>query len=83
LWLLPITFIITFYYIGREERMTYIRGFALSILLLISLLVITRYTAASLAQNRQYRQQTVSISYEPTAVSPFQKKIAAVTKITQ
>ena len=73
LWLLPITFIITFYYIGREEKMTYIRGFALSILLINSLLVLAHYATHTLARNRQIRQQTVSVLQESGGLPSFQK----------
>ena len=45
LWLLPITFIVSFFYIRKGNSMAYIRGFALSLLLLNSFLVLHTYIA--------------------------------------
>lgn len=45
LWLLPITFEVGFYYIHRTDYMHYIRGFALSLMLLNSLIVWGTYTS--------------------------------------
>jgi len=76
LWLLPITFIITFYYIGREEKMNYIRGFALSILLLNSLSVLAGYTVSNLQMNGKGQQKRVSIEQKTDNISISQNKKA-------
>jgi hypothetical protein len=43
LWLLPITFIVSLYYIPKGDGMAYVRGFALSALLLNSYIVFVQY----------------------------------------
>lgn len=43
LWLLPITFIVSFFYIHKGEYMAYVRGFLISILLLNVLMVAIKY----------------------------------------
>lgn len=43
LWLLPITFIVAFFYIHKDEYMAYVRGFLISILLLNVLIVAIKY----------------------------------------
>ncbi|MCP5106269.1 MAG: hypothetical protein GY950_22980, partial [bacterium] len=37
LWLLPVTFLVSFYYIPRDHRMVYVRGFVISLMFLNSL----------------------------------------------
>lgn len=43
LWLLPITFIVSFFYIHKGEYMAYVRGFLISMLLLNVLIVLNKY----------------------------------------
>jgi hypothetical protein len=45
LWLFPITFIVSFYYIHKGDSIAYIRGFAVSLLLLNSFMVLHTYIA--------------------------------------
>ncbi len=43
LWLLPMTFIVSFFYIHKGEYMAYVRGFLISMLLLNVLMVVNKY----------------------------------------
>jgi hypothetical protein len=45
LWLLPITFIVSFFYIHKGDSIAYLRGFAISLLLLNCFIVIHTYIA--------------------------------------
>ncbi|MGE5341010.1 MAG: hypothetical protein ACM3SY_05955 [Candidatus Omnitrophota bacterium] len=75
LWLLPITFIVTFYYFPNEY-VEYFRGFILSILLLNCVLVFTQNTNYTLETNIQFRRQIAALAdasrkaREPLMVSP-------------
>lgn len=62
LWLLPITLIVVFYYTAPHKYITYVRGFAISILLLNVLIVWNKYTLHTLDINSKFKNQVHALS---------------------
>lgn len=63
LWLLPLTFIVSFYYLpGKYWK--YAGGVMMSLLLLNSMLVMIEHTTYTLNMNRQFKQQMAVLSEE-------------------
>jgi hypothetical protein len=56
LWLLPLTLIVSFYYL-HDKFWKYTAGFLMTLLLLNCLLVMTEHTTYTLDMNRQFKQQ--------------------------
>lgn len=64
LWLLPIAFIVGFHYSPGKKLAGYIMGFALSILLLNSFVVLAKHTDHTLTLNRRFKNQMTVLSKE-------------------
>jgi hypothetical protein len=63
LWLLPLTFIVSFYYLpGKYWK--YAAGLLMSLLLLNSMLVMIKHTSYTLNMNRHFKQQMAVFSEE-------------------
>jgi hypothetical protein len=63
LWLLPITFIVSLYYLPGK-RWKYGRGLVLSLLLLNCMMVMIEHTGYTLGVNRQFKRQMAALSEE-------------------
>jgi len=61
LWLLPITLIVSFYYLPGK-RWKYGRGLAILLLLVNSMMVIIEHTGYTLGVNRQFKRQMAVLS---------------------
>lgn len=63
LWLLPLTFIVSFYYLpGKYWK--YAAGLVMSLLLLNSMTVMIKHTSYTLNMNRQFKQQMAVLAEE-------------------
>lgn len=61
LWLLPLTIIVSFYYLpGKHWK--YARGFLMTLLLLNSMMVMITHTSYTLDMNRQFKRQMAELS---------------------
>ncbi|MDQ1354545.1 MAG: hypothetical protein QG657_4854, partial [Acidobacteriota bacterium] len=63
LWLLPITFIVSLYYLPGK-RWKYARGLLMALLLINSMMVGIEHTKYTLHLNRQFKQQMTVLSEE-------------------
>jgi len=63
MWLLPITFIASFYYFPNEY-LDYFRAFIITVLLLNSVLVMTRHSEFTLTVNYDFRNQMAALHNE-------------------
>ncbi len=63
LWLLPITFFVSFYYFSNPY-LDYFRGFVISIMLLNCILIITAHAGYSITLNKEFKQQMAFLSKE-------------------
>lgn len=64
LWLLPITFIVSFYYLANNEFMNYMKIFFISALIINCLLVGAKYTENTIILNKQFRTQVHTLADE-------------------
>jgi hypothetical protein len=62
LWFLPIPLIVSFYYVPPRDYILYLRGFAISILLLNTFIVMHKHAAYTLKTNTKFRAQMTRLA---------------------